>query len=349
VTTTAALRTHAISAAPAASLSAAQRNHALDFTKGMLVLIMVLYHWFNYFVALESEIYRYLRFLTPSFIFITGFLVSNVYLPKYRAGHSGVSRRLIERGGRVLLLFTALNIGASLAVGRNYNGAEMGIWTFIDNAYAVYITGNGRAAFDVPVPIGYFLLLAPCLLMATSRFALIPHAVAGTVFVAVLVASSRGMTTGNLELLAIGVFGMTAGTVPFVTINEALRRPSLIVVAYAGYLIAITVWNVRFFLQVGGVCLSLMLIYLMGVRLGANGGGQRLIIELGKYSLFAYIAQVVLLQMLRRAIGGVELHEIGLLLSLTASLVLTTLSVELLSAARARSVTVDRLYRAIFA
>jgi hypothetical protein len=246
-------------------------------------------------------------------------------------------------------LFTALNIGASLAVGRNYNGAEMGIWTFIDNAYAVYITGNGRAAFDVLVPIGYFLLLAPCLLMATSRFALIPHAVAGTVFVAVLVASSRGMTTGNLELLAIGVFGMTAGTVPFVTINEALRRPSLIVVAYAGYLIAITVWNVRFFLQVGGVCLSLMLIYLMGVRLGANGGGQRLIIELGKYSLFAYIAQVVLLQMLRRAIGGVELHAIGLLLSLTASLVLTTLSVELLSAARARSVTVDRLYRAIFA
>src|SRR6184192_3526731 len=56
------------------------RNSALDFTKGMLVLLMVLYHWLNYFVASEGDFYRYLRFVTPSFIFITGFLISNVYL-----------------------------------------------------------------------------------------------------------------------------------------------------------------------------------------------------------------------------------------------------------------------------
>src|SRR5580704_5753793 len=61
----------------------AQRIPALDFTKGALVLIMVLYHWLNYFVGPQADIYRYLRFLTPSFIFITGFLVSGVYLSKY--------------------------------------------------------------------------------------------------------------------------------------------------------------------------------------------------------------------------------------------------------------------------
>ena len=61
----------------------ANRNPALDFTKGALVLIMVLYHWANYFLNLSWTFYRYLHFLTPSFIFITGFMVSNVYLSKY--------------------------------------------------------------------------------------------------------------------------------------------------------------------------------------------------------------------------------------------------------------------------
>ena len=35
------------------------RLAALDFTKGMLVLIMVLYHWINYFFAGQDN--RYLR------------------------------------------------------------------------------------------------------------------------------------------------------------------------------------------------------------------------------------------------------------------------------------------------
>src|SRR4051812_8978697 len=57
-----------------------KRVPALDFTKGALVLIMVLYHWMNYFIRADGDVYKYLRFLTPSFIFITGFLVSQVYL-----------------------------------------------------------------------------------------------------------------------------------------------------------------------------------------------------------------------------------------------------------------------------
>src|SRR4029077_598346 len=52
-----------------------KRIPALDFTRGTLVLIMVLYHWLNYFVTADGTIYKYLRFLTPSFIFITGFLI----------------------------------------------------------------------------------------------------------------------------------------------------------------------------------------------------------------------------------------------------------------------------------
>src|ERR1700740_404806 len=66
-----------------ASLVNKQRIPALDFTKGTLALFMVLYHWINYFVGVEWGYYRYLRFLSPSFIFISGFMISNVYLSKY--------------------------------------------------------------------------------------------------------------------------------------------------------------------------------------------------------------------------------------------------------------------------
>src|SRR5580658_8456542 len=81
--------------------SKAPRIPALDFTKGALVLIMVLYHWLNYFVGPQGDIYKYLRFLTPSFIFITGFLISNVYLSKYGIADPRLPRRLVQRGLKI--------------------------------------------------------------------------------------------------------------------------------------------------------------------------------------------------------------------------------------------------------
>src|SRR5258708_615613 len=87
-----------------------QRIAALDFTKGALVLIMVVYHWLNYFYRPQGDVYKYLRFLTPSFIFITGFLVSNVYLSKYGVTDPRLPRRLIQRGLKILGVFVVLNV-----------------------------------------------------------------------------------------------------------------------------------------------------------------------------------------------------------------------------------------------
>ncbi len=48
--------------------ASAQRISALDFTKGLLVVSMVVYHTINRFHN-EAEWTRYLRFVPPSFIF----------------------------------------------------------------------------------------------------------------------------------------------------------------------------------------------------------------------------------------------------------------------------------------
>src|ERR1700722_15136433 len=93
-----------------ANASKLQRITALDFTKGVLVLVMVLYHWVNYFIGPQWEYYEYLRFLTPSFIFITGFMISNVYLSKYAAADPRLSKRLFSRGLKLMAIFLALNL-----------------------------------------------------------------------------------------------------------------------------------------------------------------------------------------------------------------------------------------------
>src|SRR5580698_1782355 len=99
----------------------ATRLPALDFTKGVLVLIMVLYHWINYFVGIDWPYYRYLRFLTPSFIFVTGFLIAKVYLSRV-SQNAGVSKRLIVRAGKLLALFVVLNLGRSLLASLSLHG-----------------------------------------------------------------------------------------------------------------------------------------------------------------------------------------------------------------------------------
>ena len=58
----------AVGRAQGAEAVKAKRIDALDFTKGILVLIMVLYHWLNYFVTGHDWIYKYLRFLPISFV-----------------------------------------------------------------------------------------------------------------------------------------------------------------------------------------------------------------------------------------------------------------------------------------
>src|SRR5262249_38265827 len=109
---------------------------------------MVLYHWLNYFVTTDWDIYRYLRFLTPSFILIAGFLVSHTYLSRQSADDPRFRRRLMARGGKLLLLFTVLNLAANLLLKQNYDGAPLGVRAFVAEAYDIYVLGTGRAAFD---------------------------------------------------------------------------------------------------------------------------------------------------------------------------------------------------------
>ena len=325
-----------------ASPAAGYRNAALDFVKGSLVVIMVLYHWLNYFLGLNWDGYRYLRFLTPSFIFITGFLISHVYLAAYDRDRSRVQNRLVQRGLRLLLLFGVLNVAAGMVLQGAANGTEPDSWA------SIFISGNGRAAFSILLPIGYFLILAPALL-ALSR-----AGVSLAAFAAVAVSGTIGLSfisAGNahLEMLSMALVGLAAGTVDISRIDAVVRRPAPLVVAYGVYVAAITVFNAPFALQVVGVSLSVLLLYTIGRRWETPAGLHRSVVQLGKYSLFAYVAQIAALQVLRRGLRGRELAGTDLAILFVVALLLTVFAVQAMALVRQRSRIADSIYRAVFA
>ena len=328
---------------------AQSRLVAIDFVKGTLVLVMVLYHWLNYFIGLQWAGYRYLRFLTPAFILVTGFLVSKVYLQKYSYAHPELRRRLVARGSKLLVLFVALNVVADQAVGP---GVYLD-WAKADEtltiAKAVFVSGTGRAAaFDILVSIAYFLLIAPVVLWAADRLRT-PFSVFAAIAIAGTVLAERiGAGNTHLELLSIGLIGLAAGVRPARQYDPKRGSLVLLLVAYGGYLLAITRWNVLFPLQVIGVCLNVFAIYSIALIVGPTGQLQRTVIRLGEYSLVAYLVQIVALQALRISLQRTPLDGTGVLVPLLLAVALTVCSVEFTHALRMRSNICDKAYKVVF-
>ena len=337
-------------------VSKTNRIPAFDFTKGALVLFMVLYHWLNYFYGPEGPIYTYLRFLTPSFIFITGFLSSHVLLPKYGLANPQLPMRLFLRGLKLLGVFVVLNLLINLLLPHSSIRTmlvERSSWADLD---AIFVSGNVYvdrvskvASFTILVPISYLLILSALLLRGCKFFKYTFHVVSALLLLCVVIFGLYGIHSANLENLAIGSLGVVCGYASGAEILRVVSHPYAVVLAYCVYLGAITVWDVPFALRVVGVFLTVTLIYMVGAKSGEPGGLRGHIVVLGKYSLFGYISQIAILQVLHRVLWQAHPSAGVLGVSLIAGFALTMISVEIVDRIRPRSATVDRLYRAVFA
>ena len=338
-----------------ASSPKAQRISALDFTKGALVLIMVLYHWINYFIGLQWEYYRYLRFLTPSFIFVTGFMISNVYLSKYEATDPRLSKRLFTRGLKLLAIFLVLNLSRTFIVPAMGTGAVFGNLPAARDIFTVFVSGNVQAmggkliSFSILVPISYLLMLSGALMLPYRFYRYTFHVVCVFLLLSLVVLGFIGVQSPNLELIMIGMVGVLTGFMPIGAINDFVRHPYMLGLAYLCYTIAITIWNVPFSLQMVGVPLSLMVIYLVGISGSDSSKIRSEVILLGKYSLFGYISQIAILQVLAASLRHINFGFAILSASFVAAFALTIISVEVIDRLRTRVVSMDRLYKAVFA
>jgi peptidoglycan/LPS O-acetylase OafA/YrhL len=321
------------------------RIPALDFTKGTLVLIMVLYHWMNYFVKADGSIYRYLRFLTPSFIFITGFLISTVYLHRYRPSGLRVPRRLMVRGIKLLTIVLCLNVAQSAAHLKGFE-TRVSDWT-IRHILAAYLTGIAPVAFSVLVPIAYLLILSAGLLVVARHYRHTYHVISGVSVGSALLLELNGIQSDYLQLVSIGMLGISVGYIPIDRINSFVKRSLAIFLMYLAYLFAITLWDAIYVLQIVGVCLSLAVIYRIGVAHSETSRIRKIVILLGQYSLFGYIAQIVILQSLRRSwlplSAGIGVSGGAFVVGIAC----TILSVVVLDRARVMN-GVNKLYTTVF-
>jgi peptidoglycan/LPS O-acetylase OafA/YrhL len=285
---------------------------------------------------------KYLEFLPPSFIFITGFLIGKVYLAKYRVGGFAVQRRLIVRGVKLLLIFTALNVGAALLFSKNYNARTLAVGNLLDNAADVYLTGNGRwAIFQVLVPISYLLIIAAGLLKLCQSGKWFLRCLCAAVFAVIGILGRSGVELGTVNLLAFGILGMLFGYIPDRQLADSVHFVYWVALVYVGYIYAVSVWGYVYWLQVVGVCLSVALLYMVNVL-------SRRVIWLGQYSLFAYILQIAVLQVLIRVLPRAGIEQGKFVVAMVATSATIVLAVEVLRFCRSKSRTADFCYRAVF-
>jgi hypothetical protein len=323
------------------------RDEVLDFVKGTLVLFMVLYHWLNYYIGFQWSGYVYLRFLTPSFIFITGFLISRSYLTRYRPGDSALSRRLTVRAGKLFALFVILNVVETILV--PYSDPQFrlrDIWTGSRIGSAL-ITGDAGTAFSILLPIAYLLALTPLLLRGSEAIGVSIPVLSVAAVISALALDYVGAINPHIELLAIGCLGLGVGKrLPSAQVD--FRNTTAAVIGYAAYLVAIRRWGASFPLQVVGVPLTIWLIYAFGNVALRTWSASRQVILLGQYSLFAYVAQIAILRILRLFLQPDTINELGLAFILVLATALTLASVHAVIRVRRRYRYCDYMYRAVF-
>lgn len=326
------------------------RIHAIDFTKGALVLLMVVYHVLNY-LQFGSVPHDYMAFLPSSFIMITGFLATRIYSRQHELPFNSIALRLVTRALKLLILFTCLNIAARLVWSRNHYGTELSIDTFLAQWFDVYVTGDAKGvAFEVLVPISYTILLSIGVLRIQAAKPVWLGVFAIGAFSLCTLMAVQGRTINNLNFVSAGVIGMALGNLGSESVDRIARTWQLPVALTVLYLFFLILGLDNYASQIFMTCVSLSVLYSIGSIVQSGRWWFRQICVLGRYSLIAYIVQILYLQGTRVLTGYAPESPIGkaILLALLIALLTwwTVLGVEY---GRLRIKAVDRVYKALFA
>jgi peptidoglycan/LPS O-acetylase OafA/YrhL len=275
------------------------RDSNLDFVKGLLVLVMVLYHTMNIFTT-ASDAYQYIRFVSGSFILLSGYIVARVYQPRFAKNSMQTSQRLLSRGIKLLVIFTLLNVLASLGSVRT-GKSLFGVESYLADWPLIYGIGSPRgASFQILLPIAYLLLAAPLLL----RLAPIRKWFLAAAMALAFALSFAGFESVNIGFFAIGLIGVAVGM-----LVSAMRRPFFIESRslLAALLLVVVAWmrtleanTLTYALAIG---LVVKLLYDFSRMLDMRHIASRAVLTLGVYSLVCYIAQLVVLHGVSAALG----------------------------------------------
>jgi peptidoglycan/LPS O-acetylase OafA/YrhL len=319
------------------------RDEALDWVKGALVVLMVVYHSLNYSPYTQVA-FANIAFLPPSFIFVAGFLLTSSYLARYNLRDWRLHQRLVMRGVKLILLFTALNAGLYfIAFGPDAAGQ------FAENVQAIYLAAGGRvASFPILTSIGYLLLLAPLLLVIGSLNRWVLPALALTLFIFCSVLEWRGLVSYHLSLISVGIIGTAFGLLPLERVTAFARKWFIVVPLYCLYRTGSYFIGEPYAMQLTGVVTALLVLYGLALTLPLKTQIYRQIVLLGRYSLLGYILQLGIIQVTVRVFGPFE-TPLAVVILAVVTLAATWAVTLLIHWLRPKARFVDLTYRAAFA
>lgn len=329
------------------------RDNALDFTKGFLVVVMSAYHLLNYFFKGGESVYYYLNYVSGAFIFISGLICSTLYYKKFVKNSLHVHYRLFSRGVKLIVIFFAVNIAMRFFVKSNYSGQDISsIQVIFQNIGYILIYGSKQLmAFEILLPIAYVLLAANLFLYSVKFKKLIFFAIQ---LLLILIPILFGSVGYNAKNFLLGMGGFYTGFV-FPDLFSQLKKPFvnyIIMPVLFIYFFIVIPLGARVPLFIYYVIINTVLIaaYKLGGWLNPRRVITKYLIFFGKYSLFMYLAQIFILQILFRLIK-IE----GKFLNLNHLLLFVGLNLLLLSAGylieimRLKYRWIDSSYKLIFA
>ena len=203
------------------------------------------------------------------------------------------------RGAKLILLFTALNLGLYLiAVG------PAAVGQFAENFQSIYFAPGKRvASFPILTSIGYLLLLAPLLLRigSWSRWVLPTLAFALLMFCSVM--EWKGSVSYHLGMISYGIMGTAFGLLPLERVAGFARKWFIVVPLYCLYRTGSYFIGEPYAMQLTGVVTGLLMLYSLALALPPKTHVYRQIVLLGRYSLFGYIIQLGIIRVIVGVFG----------------------------------------------
>ena len=333
--------------------------------KGLLVILMLVYHAMSIASQAGPEAFRPLRFVTGAFIFLVGDSLGRqwVSVPKDSNGPSAS-----RRGLRLVALFLGLNAMMAWSGWGNPDKQAWAqqAWPHVgDRWWAALVMGeSAAAAFAILWPIGVLLLCAPVLQWLGRK----PGAeISGACLMGLCLVAASTSTwahrSGVLEMLLVGgtAMGLAASRGLFTRKELQAQWPGFVSPGWAVVTVALglhavmqfpnslTVYILGTAAILKGLQALLSAWHFASTRSLAGTGLQSALQTLGRMTLWAYVAQIVLIQALRWAGGGARL-PLGLPFWgwVTAIAVLLWALCTALWIGRQQSVMLDRAYRWVF-
>lgn len=331
----------------AKTIKVTERIEALDFTKGILVIFMVIYHSLNYHGIFPN---RYIPFVAPAFIMLAGFIITQIYFPKYGRDINGARIRLAVRSIKLLLIFTILNLAGRMVWPLYHYGITFEIEDFFGNWIDIYLIGTPRtAAFEVLLPISYTLILSiliPRFKSITAYFIII---CAITIFSASILMEYYRSTVYTIALISAGIIGMAVGLLPLPLINAFARSWIKIIFLFVLYGISAFFCGHYYYTQIFSTIIALLIIYSTGIRINFKNLFPKQILLLGQYSLLSYILQIAFIKIFFSLLSRWHTDKPNIIITVFSITIITYITILILDYARPKYRYMDVLYKTVFA